>query len=361
MEKPLHCIIKNSELAVSKEKLDFLTYRAEGLCSCSLEKLEDGIKLCFETNEMEPASIIAKKSRADKLRFLINVAELEKLHADYIFSMSPDNLMVDVNLRTWVLKRDLNPGADEFLSKYKALIGHILGRKYTYADYLSGSDLYRKNKLVKTLADLDSVCKIRNRLLEEYKSEVRGIETTKRIVSKTHVRLLHILLPIITVALAAVVYFAFRAYYDEMPYKDSIIAASQAYINGDYLTTQQVLADIEIDDMTYETQHLLSRAYVSTEPLTAAQKENVLMGLTRITDSAIFAYWIHLGRLDFDSAVEIAQRYGDTELLLFAYLKQEAYVRADTTIPGNEKVELLKFLEDQITKLEAERTVEDEQ
>jgi len=76
--------------------------------------------------------------------------------------------------------------------------------------------------------------------------------------------------------------------------------------------------------------------------------------------SSIFDYWIHLGRLEFYEAIDIAQRFGDNELLLFAFLRQEAIVRADPHMPGSEKVTLLSYIESRITALQRDRDAAEE-
>jgi len=118
---------------------------------------------------------------------------------------------------------------------------------------------------------------------------------------------------------------------------------------------QQALSEITIDNLSHETRHILSRAFVATEPISIAQRDNILMGLTLMTDTTIFDYWIHIGRLDFYEAIDIAQRFGDNELLLFAYLRYEAVVIADPLMPGGEKVTLLAYIERQIDALQRER------
>jgi len=54
----LTIFIRNSDLAISKEKRAFLTYPSEGLANCSLEELEDGINLLFEASELEQAKAV---------------------------------------------------------------------------------------------------------------------------------------------------------------------------------------------------------------------------------------------------------------------------------------------------------------
>jgi type VII secretion protein EssB len=361
MEK-LSCHIKNSELACPKEKREFLVYQAEGLCPCALVTLEDGIELFFDSADMEPARIIHNRPQSDKLRFLVNAADLERLHTDYVFSLAQDNLLVDLNLRPRVLQRDLNCDSSEFLPKYKALIGDVLTRKYSYDDYINGgADLYNKHKLLKELCKYESVDEIRTRLTEEYHAENLRVKQGKRLVSKHSVIFTRICIPILAAALLAASYFAAIAIFIEIPYKDSVIRASQSYIVGDYIEAQIALRDLEPEDMTHETRHFLSRAYVITEALTDDEIRHILVGLTPITDGALFDYWIFLGRLEFDYALEIARRYGDSELLLFAYLKQRAVVEADLLMPGDEKVALLNYLDREIARLLDERTLPDEE
>ena len=141
----------------------------------------------------------------------------------------------------------------------------------------------------------------------------------------------------------------------DIPFRDSVITASMAYINNDHLSVQTALRDYDVEMLSDDTKRFLSRSYVSTEALTDLQRENILLGLTSMTPPIIFDYWIHLGRLQFAPAIDIAQRLGDDELLLYAYLKHEVFVRQDVTMPGEERVALLSYLENQINTLSRAR------
>jgi len=362
MEENLCCTIKNSEINTPKEKRRFLTYPAAGLCPCRIEETEDGVAMHFDTNGMTAASEIKNKSKADKLRFLINIAELESLYTEYTFALSFDNLIMDRSLRSYVLKRDLNCGGNTFLQKYMAIIGQVISPKYSYDDYLNGGgDLYtKKQKLLTELMALETATQIKSRLEEEYDKTMSETTKTKKLVSKKGVIASRILIPLLAALLLGASFFAIRAIFVDIPHRNQIIIASQAYIVGDYFTVQHALRDVSPVNMTHETRHILARAYVITEPLTDAQKEHILMGLTRMADGAQFDFWIFLGRLQFDEAIDIAQRFGALDLLLWAYLKQQAFVQADTSIPGYERVPLLNRLDSEITRLQNELGVEDE-
>jgi len=357
MEATLQKNIRNSELAVDKEKRAFLTYTAASLVPCTLEETEDSVNFIFDTNGTEPAEVVLKKPRWEQLRFLINCANLAGLNQEYDFAMSLDNLVVDINLMPQVLLRDAKqPEHTDFLQCYKALIGSVLLRKYKYEHYINGGqDLYKKNKLLTELVALETVEDIRNRLLSEYHIFLRETEATQRLVTKKSVLFSRIAIPVLAVALAVTLFFGGRMLFIEVPFNHSVISASISYIHGDHLAVQRALRNYSIDRLSVETRHFLSRAYVSTEAMAPGQRSTVLTTLARLTDPMTFDYWIHLGRLYFDEAIDIAQRRGDDELLLFAYIKQEAFVRADMSLPGEERTALLSYLVSNIERLTRER------
>ena len=349
--------IRNSELAVAKEKRAFLTYPANGLVPCTLEEMEDSVNFIFDTGGMKPAETILDKPKWEQLRFLVNCAKLESLDQEYGFSLSPDNMLIDMNLLPKLLLRDVKTsGGVDFLQRYKALIGSILLQKYKYENYINGGqDLYKKNKLLAELTEFETVDEVENRLFEEYNYLLHRTETTKKLVSKKSVIISKIAIPVLAVVLLASIIFGGRMLLIDIPFRDSVIAANNAYIHGDHLAVQRFLRSYSIDRLSNETKYFLSRSYVSTEALTHTQINNILLGLARLTDPIIFDYWILLGRLYFAEAVDIAQRLGDDELLLFAYLKQEVYVRNDMSLPGEERMALLSYLVNQIDRLNRER------
>ena len=134
MDKVIQMAVRNSEMVAPKDKRQFLTYPVNGLALCTLEELEDSVNFIFDAIELEQSSSVLKKPKWDKLRFLVNCAELESLSAEYDYSMSLGNLLVDVNLAPQVMLRGAkSSNATCFLQAYKALIGSVLLPKYKYA------------------------------------------------------------------------------------------------------------------------------------------------------------------------------------------------------------------------------------
>jgi len=345
--------VRNSSLVVTKEKRTFLTYPAKGLVHCALEEKEDSVNFLFDTNGIVSAETIYKKPQWEQFRFLINCADLECLDIEYNFSLSLDNLMVDINLIPQLLLRDANESRkSDFLQRYKALIGSVLFRKYKYENYLEGGqDHYNKKKLLKEISKLETVNAVRNHLFDEYQNLIFETEETKKLVPKKNVWITRIFIPLLSTILLVSIFFGGRMFFIDIPFRNNVISASMSYINGDPLGVQRALANYDVTQLSQETRRFLSRSYVSTEPLTDSQIANILVGLAERTDPIIFDFWIFLGRLQFYDAIDIAQRVNDDQLLLYAYQKYEAFIRQDTTMLGAERADLLNYLERNIDTL----------
>ena len=94
---------------------------------------------------------------------------------------------------------------------------------------------------------------------------------------------------------------------------------------------------------------------VISESLNSEQKDNILTMLTMQTDDVYFDYWIDLGRLDFEKAIDDAQRSGDEQLQLLAYMKYKAFLETDTsTLTGDEKAQKIDELKGKIDSLSKE-------
>ena len=349
--------LRNSDVTVPKEKRAFLTYPSKGLAPCALEETEDSITLIFNTTGLEQSESIQEKPHWEQLRFLSNCATLITLDTEYDFPLSPDNLLIDINLTPHLLIRDAKKPTNDtthpsFLDRYKALIGSILLPKYKYEDYIQGGqDLYKKHKQLSSLTTLETVEEIQAALLKDYRRQIWETTTTQKLVPKRNIWLSRIAIPLLTLSLLASIFLVIRARLIDIPFRENLITAGTAYITGNHLGVQQALRSHSVASLPVETRHILSRSYVSTEALTETQRENILIGLAPITNPMLFDYWILLGRLYFAEAVDIARRLGDDELLLFAYLKQEVFARNDLSLPGEERQELLSYLERNITNL----------
>ena len=351
---------KKSELNAKSKEIAFLSYHHNMLVNCIIEELDDDIVFSFDTVGLKSCSEIYNLGN-EKYRFLANCADLSSLYKELDFTLDPENIMYDLNLNPAVLIRDkqTNKTEVEFLHMYKSLCGAIINSKYKYVDYENGGkDLFGKSDRLKKIASCDSVANLKDYLIETYNSLQVTQEKNKINVNKKRYSALRILIPLLSVLALAAGIFVLFAYVNIIPYQNSLIEADNAYYKENYIEVQNILENIDVDKMPLSQKFILSRSFVFSESMTKEQKTNVLNGITMNTDEAVMDYWIYIGRLDFDNAVDVAQKIDDNELLIYAYIKQLSNVKDDTKISGEEKAAKVKELEEKIAALESEISTE---
>ncbi|MCL2594735.1 MAG: hypothetical protein FWD83_04360 [Promicromonosporaceae bacterium] len=345
-----------SDLTAVDEQLPVLAFARAGLQPVRLMPGDGEVSFEFDLAGVSPGVSLVEAERVDRLRFLVNIAELEPLSLVYEFSLAPGNLVVADGLRPRVLLRDVaGPASDgaSFVTKYLALAGELLGRG-RYEDFLAGgSDLLGKHRLLAEIAKLETAAEIRDSLLAAWQANVAAEKTSKVKVSRVGWRALQVAVPVLVLALAATSFIAVRSTLGVIPGQDRVIRASQAYVDGSFLEVQEAMSGVPLADMSFETRHLLARAYVVSLPLPEDQREWVQAGLTRRADGMLFDYWIHLGRLEFAQALNIAQRFGDQQLILVAYTNEYAFLQADVMAPDRQA--RLTYLRGHIDRMISER------
>lgn len=346
---------KISDLKVTKEEIPFLSHQCEFLVPNKTYTSEDRVSFEFQAEGLFRCSDILKTTK-DKYRFLANCADLKNLNEEFDFSMHPENIMCDINLIPKILLRDkigqLTDVKKLFLDRYKALAGCILNSKYSYDSYYQGgNDLFQKNLDLGTIADCDDVEKIKTFFLNQYNHLCKLEEKTKVAVSKKKVIFCKIIIPILVLFMLGLGAAASMAYIVQIPFKDTILSADNYYLAGNYVEVQTVLSNISVDDLPISQKFILSRSYIISEGMTQEQKTNILNGITFNTNELVMNYWIYVGRLDFDNAIDAAQKIGDDELLLYAYMKQRAVIQENNSLSGEEKTNKLKELEEKITSI----------
>lgn len=357
MDDTIKVTMQNSETSLPKGKRNVLAFSSPLLIPCTVTERPDDFDLDFDITDLSSCEGAKSMSTQDKYRLLYNCASLLKLAKEFSFNLSPDNVYSDINLMPKLLKRDIG-SVDEadFLAQYKALIGAVLAPRHTFEDYYNGgADLYSKNSRLKGICDKGSADEVAAALMAQYRSEAEDVRENKTTVGKKRFLFYRIALPVLAVATAGCIAFACYMSFVRLPFENRLIRGSNAYLDNDYIGVQKELSDIEVDKLPYESKYILARSYVISESLNSAQKENILTMLTMQTDDVYFDYWIDLGRLSFEKAIDDAQRSGDEQLLLLAYMKYQSFLETDTsTLTGDEKAQKIDELKGKIDTLSTE-------
>lgn len=346
--------MKKTDLNATSEEIKFLSYKNKLLVPCEIQTNDEEITFEFNVEGLTSLESI-NCGKDEKYRLLANCSDLFSLSEEFEFSLNPQNLMLDVNLCPKVLLRDKcedDKSQGLFLQKYKALVACTLYPKYTYENYYNGgTDLYKKNSELSSIYECPDVNELKLYLLrsyQEYRNNQNENMVSVRKKIKTIVKMCIPILSILVIVLGVLTSFA---YLITIPFKEILLSADEQYLSGNYIEVQETLADISVDKLPFSQKYILSRSYVSSESMTQEQKETILNGLTVNTDEAVIDYWIYVGRLDFDNAIDQAQKIGDDELLLYSYIKQRSDLESDNTISGEEKTEKLNLIDEKITSI----------
>lgn len=359
MGKTIEITIKNSECSLPKGKRALLAYPEPELVPCEIEEYEDEFVMRFDVEELYPFDDIKKRLPEERWRLLYNCGFLFRLRERYRFELSPDNLWFDRNLCPKVLVRDLEAGGEEngaeFATQYKALAASILYDRYSYVDYVEGgADLYRKKAVLRTMVEQEEPEKLLEFFRQQYERELEYTTEHRVMVKRSSVKAARIAVPVMAaVTIVAAGVCGWLTLF-QLPLKTHLLAGQSAYLRENYIDVQNQLEGVQVGDLPYDSRYILARSIVSTESLTSAQKENILAGLTLKTEPSVFDYWIYIGRGDYPSAVDMAKRLGNNELLLFAYIKYSASVKEDTVMDGEKKEALTNDLEQKIKSLTEE-------
>ena len=344
--------VLNNSSVLPVNKYKYLTYPDLYLVPCSLIEEEDTVKLHFDYEGLLPVKE-AKFDELEQIKMLLNCSGIISLCDRYTFSMNPDNLCVDLNQKVMVVDRDFGTKeTSAFIAEYKSLIGSVINPKYSYEDYLNGgNDLLNKSKVLSDFTSLDTVEAVREKLLELYEIRKNDIKNNYELVRKGTNSYAKILIPVLAgllvLSLLAFGYFFFY----ENRFQSRIIEANEAYLNNDYLTVQTTLEGISVDKLPYMSKYILAVSYLKSADLSLEEKTNELNRITTKTDELLFEYWIYIGRLDYENAIDSALRLNSDSHLFYAYMSYRNFVNSDRSMSGDEKSALLADLDSKISSL----------
>lgn len=352
METHKEIRVLNSNSSLPKNKRAYLTYSDRNLVPCIIKEDEDSFSLHFGltglTNLME-----TKLDELERLIFLAKCKDLCELAKRYSFSLEPSNIYLDINNNPMILNREYGSiEQDVFVKEYKSLAASLLLDKYSYEDYLNGGeDLLDKDKDLSAFRRLITAEEIHDYLIGLYKDRKKYREDHYEYVLKGTNKYSKMLLPVVSVLLVLSIIAGIYAFCYKIPLQKKIIEANEAYLNNDYLLVESILADISIKELPYSAQYVLAISYIKSANLTQAEKQNELNLITTKTDENIFHYWIHIGRQEYEAAIDDAQRLNSNSHLYYAYLCYRDYTQNNMSISGEEKVNLLASIDERISSL----------
>lgn len=163
-----------TDYPVSDKKIKQLTLNTKRLVPCNISDDEDYYIFTYDTEDFQSFDIVRNAPLINKYEFLLNAGDLADLTSIYSFSLNPDNLLVDVAFRPYVIDRTFYANKNNFLEEYKALVGATLDNEHSYDDFLrGGQDLFSQSDILVKVLAAESISEALSVLLEATASERR--------------------------------------------------------------------------------------------------------------------------------------------------------------------------------------------
>lgn len=349
---------KKSELACEDRfALDKLVAREAAFLPAVYEEAEEEIRFTYDISGKKPIEALRMETREKQYQFLINFSCLEEICRRYRISLTADNLYYDENQMPYVKHRDLYRQGEqsdltEFLFFYKSFIGGILGKRYTVEQLQqSGLEILKKESFFQAYQEAEHCETIVQILRDQKQSFIAWESKTKKKVSRTADRIktiLAIAAPILLLVCAGILYYETSTV---LPLKESVIAANEAYISGDYVGCTDSMSGIATEKMNLNTKYILAVSYAKSENLKRNEIASIIDRLSLYSNEKELEYWIHLGRMEMTEAQDLAQSLSDDQLLMYAYMKELNQLEGNTTLSGEEKQARISELESSIQSL----------
>lgn len=353
--------IRKSQLAASNEfEIKKLSRPQDGFLPCSIEEEKESLVIRFDVHNVLSWLNIRREKRELMISALIDAGKLQKSAELYHFTLNPDNLYYDIQGRVSVKSRDVyGPDSEysreEFLTEYKSLIGCTLVKKYKFEDYeKGGQDLLKEDEFLSNILECTDVEQILEKLHEEYFRYREDRQERFVEIPRARNRAQKFTIGIFSVLVVAGAMLAGYLLLWVHPYEEAVIAANEAYLRSDYNGTVEALDSVEVGRMNVYQKYILAVSCVRCENFSDASLRNILNTINLNGDERVMEYWIYINRLDTEAAADIAMQESSNQLLYYAYLKERAIIENDSSLSGQEKMDLLSNIENKLKPLQEE-------
>ena len=324
-----------------------------------IKKSEEGVD--FTYNIPGPALTFADLKKESRLARLVVARRLLALHklVDLPFStlLDPANLYIDLDYEVRLAYRGLPdflpPQAlsqESFLREWQAVVVSLFS-SLTYEEAMKGATETSKLSLF-----LDQVLGCQNiedsqKLIQEAYLEERERQTreTLRVSRRGHLlyKQATIWLGALAIALALpLIYVSFF----QLPFKDKLLKADQAYLKLDYSGLMTILEGVPLQKLPLTQKLELATSYVKSLSFSDEQRQVILNNVSFKSDEIYLDYWIQIGRKELDSALDLGKRLEDSDLIVYALVQKMQEVRKDQTLSAKEREQELASLESDYKK-----------
>lgn len=331
----------------------------DDFASCTIEETRDELFFHFTNTDLICLEQGRKLKNIDKWKLLIQITEAVLKNEEYSFSICPENVCYDSLLRIKILVRDVvgekSESKEDVFQSIQSLAGYLFQKKYSYEDYKEGGiKLLKQQKRTQYLLELKNVEQAYMAFKEHFAEEYDKRENTIREVGKQKFCYMTCTMWIALFGCAVTVTYMIYANYMMIQPQIKALQAERAYVENNLPGVAEALEDIPVTELDKHEKYLLATVSIKGQIVDTFDNETKELLLSKLSyggDETLLDYWIYLGRLEADSAIDIAMRKSDNQLLLYAYLKKMDIISEDDMMSGEEKAQQLDALKGKVKSL----------
>ena len=332
---------------------------------CTYEVTED--KLIFHytiersgytTQEMQALDNTAK------LQAVVNLLSVERFSSfPYTFFLHPENIYYDYNLIPSIAYRGIKeqmPPVEMneafLLRNLKSYIISLFQTEYNFTDLYEGNlENMTGNEFIMHIKNAESFDVLADYLKKMYAQKTKEDKLKYQKVDKkayTWSRQLSIWFgAALVIALAALIYFVFI----RSPFQNRLLEADGYFVQSNYTDVVSTLNSIDHTDLPTTQKYMLAYSVVQGQNFNDEQKKVILNNVSLKSDTNYLDFWVHIGRGDFEEAIDVAKKIGDYDLILYGLVQSREQIVNNPNLTGEEREEQMNHYESQYDEYSQER------
>ena len=358
-------LIKSAANLKNEQQLAVLKVPEPYFLPCTYEVTED--KLLFHYAIERPgytAQDIQALDNTDKLKAVVNLLSVERFSSfPYTFFLHPENIYYDYNLIPYIayrgIKEQMPPTEmnDVFLLRnLKSYIISLFQTQYNFTDLYEGNlENITGNEFIMHIKNAETFNQLAEYLKQIYHQKTQEDKLKYQKVDKkkyTWSRQLSIWFgAALVIALAALIYFVFI----RSPFQNRLLQADAYFVQNNYSEVVSTLNPVDHTDLPVTQKYILAYSVVQGQNFNEEQKKVILNNVSLKSDTNYLDFWVHIGRGDFEEAIDVAKKIGDYDLILYGLVQIREQIVNNPDLTGEEREEQLSQYENQYDEYTKER------
>lgn len=323
---------------------------------------DDTVKLTYHLNKDDKSFDMLKHAlRYKKLHVLKNMEYFfTLLDKGYTYILHPNNLVYNDNM----IPRAIYVGyvgvlepvhqlQEDMLHQFKCLVFSTLDSSEDFEKLANGALEYtKKTTFLERVYHAATHQELFSFITEAFEKEFGQYHHQNIAVNKKQYMRMRIIALIASVFGTIAIALAFFALSVQIPFKDKMNDATTYFVSSDFGNVIRTLYNVDTSSLPQAQKYMLAYSYILEEPMSATSRTSATNAISTNSDPRFLDFWIYMGRLEYEKALDIAKVLTDLNLEYHATFRAIEILKADASISGSEKEQKIKDFSSKLEDLE---------